>query len=111
MNGTKAMPPIDHTAAVTAIYDLHNPVTSDFTEYMISGRALNMQTESEMLNDGDVEDLDGWVVTSETIMDFKNEGWIEKARNDGAVKLTRADGSDIFIACIGDRNLTFLDRA
>lgn len=106
------MKKIDFTTAVTAINELHRrsyrtPVDpSDWSAHDWE-RDLNIQ----MLNDGDIEDMPGWVMTSEDINSFVNENWVVRDREGGAARLSRADGSDIYIAPAGDRFITWLDQS
>lgn len=64
-----------------------------------------------MLNDGEIESMAGWVMTSETPRDYQNGDWVLRDREGDAVRLDRADGSSIYMAPVGDQYLTWLDRA
>ena len=101
----------DFTAAVTAINDLHrrsfnNPPSPADWKAHDGERDINIQ----MLNDGDIEEMDGWVMTAENVDSFINEGWTLKEREGDAARLSRADGSDIYIAPVADKFITWLDR-
>lgn len=103
---------IDFTAAVTAMNELHRrsftpPVApADWAAHDWE-RDLNIQT----LNDGEIEDMDDWVMTSEDIACFINENWVLRDREGASARLSRADGSNIYIAPAGDRFITWLDLA
>jgi hypothetical protein len=71
----------DFTAAVTAINELHrrsfkNPPSPADWKAHDGERDINIQ----MLNDGDIENMDGWVMTAENVDSFINEGWKLKDR-------------------------------
>jgi hypothetical protein len=107
-----AMETIDFTAAVTAINELHrrsfkNPPSPADWKAHDGERDINIQ----MLNDGDIENMDGWVMTAENVDSFINEGWTLKDREGDTARLQRADGSDIYVAPVGDKVITWLDRA
>lgn len=103
---------IDFTDAVTAINELHRrsfstPPTKEEWSAHDWERDLNIQ----MLNEGDIEDMPGWVLTSEDAKSFVSNNWVLRDKQGDAARLSRPDGSNIYIAPAGDRFITWLDAA
>lgn len=100
----------DHANSVLAIDELQRRQAGmsaqDWSAYA-DETALNI----EMLNDGDIEDMPNWAMISEDVRSFEHEGWTVKDCEGEAVRMKRADGSDIYHVPLGDLFLTFLDRA
>ncbi len=103
---------IDFTEAVTSIDELHRrsfskPVDpADWARHNWE-RDLNIK----MLNDGDIEDMPDWVFTSEDVKSFINSNWVLRDSEGVAARLSNADGSEIYVAPVGDRFITWLDKA
>jgi hypothetical protein len=65
--------------------------------------------EADLIIEGEIAATD-YVVTAETVEDFKSSGWKITGRGYGATKMSRDDGSDVYIAEISaDQNIVYPD--
>lgn len=102
----------DHTPVVRAFNELHRrSFKTPPTKEAWSVHDKHMELDIELLNDGEIDALIGWVFTSESVEMFQGSGWVLMDQEGDAVRLDHPSrDASIYIAPAGDKNLTWLDE-